>query len=74
MDSRTISENRGTAMLPLLVEKQRRLFLALEAHSIERGGVKLIHELSCRSHTTILRGNQELESGRKSGGGRKGIT
>jgi transposase len=82
MDSRAIIENRVTAMLPLLDEKQRRLFLALEANSIGHGGVKLIHEISGMSKTTIIRGKKELESGgnaigtgiRKSGGGRKEIT
>jgi transposase len=81
MDSRAIIENRVNTMLPLLDEKQRRLFLALEANSIGHGGVKLIHEITGMSQTTIIRGKKELESGegtigtgiRKSGGGRKGI-
>jgi len=33
-------------MLPLLDEKQKRVFLALEANAIGRGGVKLLHEIS----------------------------
>jgi transposase len=82
MDSRAVIENRVTTMLPLLDEKQRRLFLALEANSIGHGGVKLIHEITGVSQTTIIRGKKELESGentigtsiRKVGGGRKGIT
>jgi len=69
-------------MLPLLDEKQKRIFLALEANALGRGGVKLIHEISGVSQTTIIRGKKELENGeteakdriRKPGGGRKKIT
>ena len=69
-------------MLPLLDEKQKRVFLALEAKAFGRGGVKLMHEISGVSPTTIIRGKKELESGsvendgriRKSGGGRKKMT
>jgi DNA-binding MurR/RpiR family transcriptional regulator len=48
-------------MLPLLDEKQKRIFLALEANAIGRGGVKHIHEISGVSQTTIIRGKKELE-------------
>ena len=69
-------------MLPLLDEKQKRIFLALEANALGHGGVKLIHEISGVSQTTIIRGKKELEEGktednarvRKAGGGRKRIT
>jgi transposase len=69
-------------MLPLLDEKQKRIFLALEANTLGRGGVRLIHEISGVSQTTIIRGKKELEEGktensarvRKAGGGRKRIT
>jgi len=69
-------------MLPLLDEKQKRIFLALEANAIGRGGVKLIHEISGVSQTTIIRGKKDLEKKdadnkariRKPGGGRKKIT
>lgn len=69
-------------MLPLLDEKQKRIFLALEANALGRGGVKLIHEISGVSQTTIIRGKKELEGGetgssiriRKPGGGRKKLT
>ena len=82
MDSRTMVEKRINTMLPHLNEKQKRMFLALEAESIGHGGVKLIHEISGVSPTTIIRGKKELHSGetannnriRKIGGGRKKIT
>ena len=69
-------------MLPLLDEKQKRIFLALEANAIGRGGVKLVHEISGVSKTTIIRGKKEIEEGgaennirvRKPGGGRKKLT
>ena len=69
-------------MLPLLDEKQKRIFLALEANALGHGGVKLIHEISGVSQTTIIRGKKEVEEGaavsdqrvRKPGGGRKKLT
>jgi transposase len=69
-------------MLPLLDEKQKRIFLALEANAVGRGGVKLMHEISGVSQTTIIRGKKELDEReaenndriRKPGGGRKKIT
>jgi transposase len=65
-------------MLPILNEKQRRLFLASEAKSYGRGGVSKASRLSGVSRTTIRVGIRELESGeeidimrvRKVGGGR----
>jgi len=82
MDSRTALEKKITTMLPYLDEKQRRLFLALEAESIGHGGVKLIHEITGVSPTTIIKGKKEIQSGqiesdtriRKIGGGRKKLT
>jgi transposase len=78
MDS--AAEKRIQTMLPYLDEKQRRLFLAAEAESMGRGGVKAIHELTGMSKTTIIRGKKELEDKgnndervRKKGGGRKAI-
>jgi len=69
-------------MLPLLDERQARLFLALEATALGRGGVKLVHEISGVSQTTIIRGKRELEENitpddrriRKPGGGRRKLT
>jgi transposase len=82
LDSRAALEKRITTMLPYLDEKQKRMFLALEAESIGHGGVKLIHEISGVSPTTIIKGKKELQSGhivtdnriRKIGGGRKKLT
>lgn len=78
----SILETRINTMLPLLDEKQKRAFLALESNALGRGGVKLVHEISGVSQTTIIRGKKELESGklvndgrvRKTGGGRKQIS
>lgn len=80
MDSMT--ENRINTMLPLLDEKQRRIYLAAEVESIGFGGLKAVHELTGVSMTTIIRGKKEIKEGnsignnriRKSGGGRKSTT
>jgi len=77
MDGTT--ENRIKTMLPLLNEKQRRIYLAAEAESMGTGGLKAVHELTGVSKTTIIKGKKEIEKGydidderiRKSGGGRK---
>jgi transposase len=69
-------------MLPLLNERQKRIFLALESKVLGRGGLKLVHEISGVSQATIIRGKKELEERgisnttriRKPGGGRKKIT
>lgn len=45
-------------MLPLLDEKQKRIFLALEANAFGYGGVKLMHEISGVSQTTIIQGKK----------------
>jgi transposase len=73
---------RINTMLPLLDERQKRIFLASEANAIGRGGVKLVHEISGVSQTTIIRGKREIEEGgaeasarvRRPGGGRKRLT
>ena len=80
MDS--VAVNRVQTMLPLLDERQKRLYLAAEANSIGRGGLNEIHKLTGVSKTTIIRGQRELDEGcscdegriRKKGGGRKPIT
>jgi len=69
-------------MLPILNERQKRVFLAAEAESIGYGGVKAIHELTGVSMTTIIQGKKDLEHVeemdkrriRRSGGGRKPVT
>lgn len=69
-------------MLPLLNEKQQRLYLASEGIALGRGGFALISKISGVSRPTILLGKKELEKGivslpkdrvRKQGGGRKKI-
>ena len=73
--------NRILTILPLLNEKQKRLYLAAEAESIGHGGVRAIHELTKVSQTTIIQGKRDLKSNsaiessriRKSGGGRKPV-
>jgi transposase len=65
-------------MLPLLDEKQKRIYLATEAKGLGYGGIKAVHEITGVSMTTIIKGKKELQEGnieqnriRKSGGGRK---
>jgi hypothetical protein len=72
-------EGRIAAMLPILNERQRRIYLASEAKAYGRGGVSQVSRVSGVSRTTIRVGLAELESGgridisrvRKPGGGRK---
>lgn len=74
-----ILENHIKAMLPVLNEKQRRLFLASMAKEYGHGGVKYVCEISGCSAHTVIKGKKELTDGsctddgqiRKSGGGRK---
>jgi transposase len=75
-----IVESQIRTMLPLLDEKQKRIYLATEAAGLGHGGVKAVHDLTGVSKTTIIRGKKELQEGdieqsrvRKSGGGRKTI-
>ena len=77
MDKQT--EDKILTMLPLLNEKQKRIYLASEAIVIGRGGIKEISELTGVSRSTIIKGKKELESEepldviaiRSDGGGRK---
>jgi transposase len=76
-------EKRIKEMLPLLNEKQKRLFLAIEAKSIGYGGISQISKISGISRVTITQGIKELEEKsseamnteriRKKGGGRNKI-
>ena len=72
-------------VLPILSERQRRLYLASEAMSIGYGGIKKVSLSSGASITTIRTAIKELKNGelvkekdvtksRKSGGGRKPVT
>jgi transposase len=72
-------EEHIKTMIPLLDERQKRLFLASVAKSYGRGGVKKVCEISGCSPHTVIKGKKELEKSseqndgriRKSGGGRK---
>ena len=64
-------------MLPILDERQKRLYLANEAISYGRGGISLVSRISCVSRTTITKAVDELKNNinldgriRRSGGGR----
>ncbi len=74
-------EERIRTMMPLLDEKQRRIFLASEAISYGYGGISKVSGISGVSIPAIRRGikeiqqSQAIEKGRvrKAGGGRKRI-
>lgn len=73
-------EEHIKTILPLLNEKQKRLFLASCANTIGWGGVKAVCAISGCSKDIVIRGKKELstcdfegERIRKSGGGRKNI-
>jgi hypothetical protein len=55
MEDETI-QKKIAAMLPVLDEKQTRLYLASEAQSIGWGGQSKIAVLSCKSRFVIARG------------------
>lgn len=68
-------------MLPVLDEKQRRLYLTSEAEALGRGGKALVSKLANISRPTLNKGEKEFLSHRvavtgvrKAGGGRKKIT
>ncbi len=68
------------ALLPHLNERQRRLFLAVEARALGRGGVARVARASGVSRPTIQQGLRELagpvaspERVRRVGGGRKAL-
>ena len=50
-------------MLPVLNERQRRIFLATEAKAIGYGGISRISEISGVSRITITQGIKEIENG-----------
>lgn len=67
-------------LLPHLNERQKRIYLSIEAESIGYGGVSLVSRLSKVSRPTIILGKKELEQkplelprSRKEGGGRKAL-
>jgi len=76
-----VIQNRINKVLPLLNERQRRIYLGIEADVIGWGGITKIHQLTGINRQTIASGHKEikqdavknLEQGRirKKGGGRK---
>ena len=80
-DGTDVLRNRISQLLPILDERQRRIFLATEAMAIGHGGVKTVSEISGVSHVTIIEGKKELNRNehiilpigrcRQAGGGRK---
>ena len=67
--------------LPHLNERQKRIYLSIEAESIGYGGVSLVSRLSKVSRPTIILGKKELDQkplelprSRKEGGGRKSLS
>ena len=48
-------EKRILRMIPLLDERQKRLYLANEAMSYGRGGISLVSRISGMSRTTITK-------------------
>ena len=70
-------QERIERMLPMLDERQKRLYLANEAISYGRGGISLVSRYSGMSRTTITKAVSELKNGttiagktRRIGGGR----
>lgn len=83
--AKKIDEKIILTVLSTLNEAQARWYVAEEAISLGRGGLKRMHELTGLSRPTIMRGVRELKSGRdllkiaegkirKEGGGRKRLT
>ena len=83
-EERDVIENRILPILPLLDERQRRLFLANEAKALGYGGVTAIHEITGISRVTLTEGIKQLrdvtsnglEVGRSrvKGAGRKNVS
>jgi len=76
-----LSAERIRNTIPLLNERQKRLYLANEAKAIGRGGISEVSKVSGVSRVTISEGMKEIKSkgyipqaenrSRKKGGGRK---
>ncbi len=78
-------ESKISTMMPLLNEKQKRIYLASEAIAIGRGGVTEVSRISGISRSVITAGIKEINDGnaevlsadapiRRKGAGRKPIT
>ena len=77
-------DDRIKKVVPLLNEKQRRQYLAVESEMIGHGGLLEVSKISGLSRKTILKGKKELQKKtpdnspfderiRKEGGGRKSL-
>lgn len=74
-----VNEKQILRVLDSLNEYQSRLYVAREAISFGRGGIKLMNDITSMSRTTIIKGIKELQEKplesdgriRKEGGGRK---
>lgn len=81
MSEETTLKSKYGSILPLLTEKQRRIYLSIEAEYFGYGGVTKVSKLSGVSRVVITKGKKELkttkkeliESSRKKGGGRKKV-
>lgn len=79
MENDIVVKERIATILPLLNERQSRIYLAAEAKSIGWGGKSKIAKFSHTSRRTIAKGEQEAQNQeqeltnriRKAGGGRK---
>lgn len=79
-----IIQEKYKALNEILDERGRRIWAAVEARSLQRGGISKVAKATGLSRTTIHVGFKELESGkssapplgriRKEGGGRKPLT
>jgi hypothetical protein len=54
-------EDKITKVLSILNERQKRLYLAMEAEDIGQGGVLLVSKASNISRKTIIKGKKELQ-------------
>ena len=58
-------QKRIEIMLPLLDERQSRIYLGAEAESLGRGGINKVHKLSRANRRTIAAGMKEISAGIK---------
>ena len=76
-----VIQTRINSIIPLLNERQNRIYVGAEAYSIGWGGITKIHQLSGVNRQTIAAGIKEISQAnkqefenvkiRKKGGGRK---
>ena len=79
MNEETELSKKYKSILPFLSERQRRIYLSIEANYFGYGGVTKVSKLSGVSRVVITKGKKELEknievpveNSRKKGGGRK---